>query len=134
MSKKRIMIVDDEAPLTRLLKLSLERTGRYVVQVENRAQEAVRSAESFLPDLVLMDVMMPEIDGGALAAQFQTRPPLKHVPIVFLTAAVKRKEVQGRRGEIGGLPFLAKPIALQEITRCLEHYLGAEMAPPNRLL
>ena len=125
MNKKRIMIVDDEAPLTRLLKLTLEQTGKYSVQVENNAQRAARVAREFLPDLVLMDVMMPGIDGGTLAAQFQATEPLKHVPIVFLTAAVKRHEVQAHQGQIGGLPFLAKPVDLQEITRCLQHHLGA---------
>ena len=124
MNKKRILIVDDEVPLTRLLKLSLEQAGAYAVEVENRPEEAVRTAERFLPELVLMDVMMPGIDGGTLAAQFGTREPLKQVPIVFLTAAVKRDEVQRRQGQIGGYPFLAKPVNLQEITRCLEHHLG----------
>ena len=125
MTKKRIMIVDDEAPLTRLLKLSLKQTGQYTVQVENNSQRAVHVAREFLPDLVLMDVMMPGIDGGTLAAQFQASEPLKHVPVVFLTAAVKRDEVQARQGQIGGLPFLAKPVDFQEITRCLQHHLGA---------
>ena len=123
-NKKRILIVDDEVPLSRLLKLSLEHTGMYLVQVENRSEEAVRAAERFQPELVLMDVMMPGIDGGTLAAQFQTSEPLKHVPIVFLTAAVKRAEVQRSQGQIGGYPFLAKPVDLQEITRCLRHHLG----------
>jgi len=125
MNKKRIMIVDDEAPFTRLLKLSLEQTGRYAVQVENNPHGAVRAAKQFLPDLVLMDVMMPGVDGGTLATQFQATAPLQKVPIVFLTAAVKRDEVQARQGQIGGLPFLAKPVDLQEVTRCLQQHLGA---------
>jgi CheY-like chemotaxis protein len=124
MNKKRIMIVDDEAPLTRLLKLSLEETGRYTVQVENHAQAALQSGKQFQPDLVLMDVMMPGVDGGTLASEFQASESLKRVPIVFLTAAVKRDEVHSHGGRIGGLPFLAKPVDLQEITRCLEQHLG----------
>ena len=125
MNKKRIMIVDDEAALTRLLKLSLEQTGRYTVQTENNPAGAVRTAKGFLPDLVFMDVMMPGIDGGALATQFQAAPQLEAVPIVFLTAAVKREELRTHQGKIGGLPFLAKPVDLQEITACLQHHLGA---------
>jgi CheY-like chemotaxis protein len=125
MNRKRIMIVDDEAAFTRLLKLSLEQTGQYAVQVENNPQGAVHAAKEFLPDLVLMDVMMPGIDGGTLATQFQASAQLEKVPIVFLTAAVKRDEVQAHQGQIGGLPFLAKPVDLREITRCLQHHLGA---------
>src|SRR5512134_1615072 len=105
MSTKKIMIVDDEAPFTRLLKLTLEKTGRYAVQVENVASRAVQTAKEFEPDLVLMDVMMPEIDGGVLASQFQSSHRLQNVPIVFLTAAVRREEIIEHHGRIGGLPF-----------------------------
>lgn len=125
MKIKRIMIVDDEVSFTRLLKLSLEQTGYYAVQVENNPHGAVRAAKEFLPDLVLMDVMMPGIDGGALAEQFHANAQLQKIPIVFLTAAVKREEVRAHHGQIGGLPFLAKPVDLQEVTRCLQHHLGA---------
>jgi len=124
MNKKRILIVDDEVPLTRLLKLSLEQAGAYTVEVENRPEEAVRTAERFLPELVLMDVMMPGIDGGALAAQFKASSCLRDVPIVFLTAAVRRDEVRARQGQIGGLPFLAKPVDFKELTQCLQQKLG----------
>ncbi len=124
MAKKRIMIVDDEAPFTRLLKLSLEQGEQYTVQVENNASKALQAAHQFVPDLVLMDVMMPGIDGGALAAQFKTSTRLQNVPIVFLTAAVRRQEVRERRGQIGGLPFLAKPVDLNELTQCLQQQLG----------
>jgi CheY-like chemotaxis protein len=119
------MIVDDEAPFTRLLKLSLEETGQYAVRVENNPLMAVDAAKQFLPDLVLMDVMMPEMDGGVLAAQFQSSVPLQHVPIVFLTAAVRREEVKANHGQIGGLPFLAKPLNLQELTHCIQRHLDA---------
>ncbi len=126
MNKKRILIVDDEVPLTRLLKLSLEQAGMYTVEVENRSEQAVRTAERFLPELVLMDVMMPGIDGGTLAGQFQSSERLKAVPIVFLTAAVKRAEVQQRQGQIGGYAFLAKPVDVREITQCLHRHLGMQ--------
>ncbi len=124
MNKKRIMIVDDEAPFTRLLQLSLEQTGHYDVRTENNPLRAMQAAKQFLPDLVLMDVMMPGMDGGALAAQFQASNSLNNVPIVFLTAAVKREEVQAHEGCIGGLPFLAKPVDLAELTQCLQQHLG----------
>jgi CheY-like chemotaxis protein len=125
MNKKRIMIVDDEAAFTRLLKLSLEQTGHYSVRVENDPRGAVQAAKDFLPDLVLMDVMMPGMDGGLLAEQFKTSAPLEKVPIVFLTAAVKREEVRARQGQIGGLPFLAKPVDLGELTQCIQSHLRA---------
>jgi len=123
MNKTRIMIVDDEAPFTRLLKINLERTGDYAVQVENNPQAAFRAAAEFRPELILMDVMMPGIDGGTLASTFQANESFRHVPIVFLTAAVKREEVQAHHGIIGGQPFLAKPVDLAELTSCVRQHL-----------
>jgi len=122
--KKRILIVDDEASITRLLKLNLEATEHYEVQAENDARKALASAETFRPHLILLDVLMPEMDGGQLASQLQASPKIKGVPIVFLTAAATKKEVYARGGKVGGLPFLAKPVDLKEVVACLEKFLG----------
>ena len=67
-AKKRILIVDDEGSITRLLKLNLEQTGDYEVATENVSKAALAAAEAFRPDLMLLDVMMPGLDGGALAS------------------------------------------------------------------
>lgn len=123
--KKRIFIVDDEPSITRLLKLNLEATEQYVVQTENVADRALASAEEFRPHLILLDVLMPELDGGQLASRFQASPNLAGVPIVFLTAAATKKEVYARGGKVGGLPFLAKPVDLDEVLACLRQHLGS---------
>ena len=62
--KKRILLVDDEPSITRLLKLNLEQTGDYEVATENVSKAALATAEEFRPDLILLDVMMPDLDGG----------------------------------------------------------------------
>jgi CheY-like chemotaxis protein len=124
MDKKRILIVDDEVGSARLLQSNLEQTNHYVVLVENTASAALATAEHFQPELVLMDVMMPGLDGGELAQRFQASPTLRNVPIVFLTAAATRAEVSSRGGRIGGLPFLAKPVDMPELIGCLEKHLG----------
>ena len=72
------------------------------------------------------DVMMPGMDGGELAFRFRENPQLESVPIVFLTAAVTKREVERGGGWVGGAPFLAKPITIPELVDCLEHYLGAQ--------
>jgi len=87
------------------------------------------TAEEFQPDLILLDVMMPGIDGGELASRFQDNPKFKNVPIVFLTAAATKSEVYARGGNVGGLPFLAKPVEISEVVACLKKHLGTE---PNR--
>jgi two-component system OmpR family response regulator len=121
---KRILVVDDRASDSQLVKLYLERTNDYVVREENNAKTALAAAEEFQPHLILLDVMMPGMDGGELAACFQANPKLKGVPIVFLTALVTKKEVEAGGGRVGKFPFLAKPIILSELSACLKQHLG----------
>ena len=123
--KKNILVVDDEPRNTRLLKLYLEQTNAYVVMEENDPKAALAAAEKFQPHLILLDVMMPGMDGGELASRMQASPKLKGVPIVFLTAAVTKGEVEAKGGQLGGFPFLAKPVVLSEVLACLKQHLGA---------
>ena len=122
-AKRRILIVDDEVGFTRLLRLNLGCTGRYVVGVENDARNALPTAREFDPDLILLDVMMPGQDGGDIAAQLQRDPRTRDVPIVFVTAAVKREEIRSHQGRIGGAPFIGKPVELSELIRCIDQQL-----------
>jgi two-component system OmpR family response regulator len=122
--RKRILAVDDQSSNTRLVKLYLEQTNNYVVREENDAKAALSAAEEFHPHLILLDVMMPDVDGGELAASFQANPKLKDVPIVFLTATVTKGEVAAHGGRVGGHPFLAKPVVLSEMVACVRHHLG----------
>ena len=109
MAKKRILLVDDEKSLTTLLKLNLEDTGNYDVRVENWPEDALAAAREFKPDLVLLDIIMPRLPGGNVAAQIDSDPLLKGTPIVFLTAAVRRSQVEDNDGIICEHPCLAKP-------------------------
>ena len=120
-TKKRVFIVDDESGFTHLLKLTLEKTGRYLVQEENDGTKAWLAARDFKPDIIFLDVVMPKIDGGDVAKQITSDPLLQHVPIIFLTAIVSEKE-GGHL--IGGFPFISKPVSLQAITECIDSRLG----------
>jgi len=122
--RKRILVVDDQASNTRLIKHYLERTNDYVVREENDATAALSAAEEFQPHLILLDILMPSMDGGELAACIRANPKFKAVPIVFLSAAVTKEEVEESRGRIGGWPILAKPIVMSEVVACLKHHLG----------
>jgi DNA-binding response OmpR family regulator len=123
MSKIRVLIIDDEAHATRLFKLNLESTGKYEVHEENFGRRGLATAREFKPDLIFLDVMMPDMDGGDLAARMRESQALKDTPIVFLTAAVQQKEIDSRGGLIGGFPYLAKPVDLGEIEACIEKTL-----------
>ncbi len=121
MSKKRIFVVDDESGFTRLLKLTLERTGRFVVQEENDGTKAWLAAREFKPDIIFLDIVMPKIDGGDVAQQIRSDPMLANVPVIFLTAIVSKSE---SKNEIGGFPFIAKPVSIDAVTRCIAEHLG----------
>jgi len=125
--KRRILIVDNDGDSTHLVKLLLERTGHYVVFEENDATKAHRTAQNLKPHLILLDIMMPAIDGGEVAAQIQADPELKKTPIIFLTALVTKGETAaGLRMQ--GLPFVAKPISIPELIQRIEENLPARGA------
>jgi two-component system, OmpR family, response regulator len=120
--KRRILIVDNDPNSTHLVKILLEKTGRYFVLEENDATKAHQSTRHFRPDLILLDIMMPELDGGEIAAQIQADPELDNTPIIFLTALVTRAEAKsGLR--IQGHRFLAKPISIPDLIGAIEQHL-----------
>lgn len=122
MEKKKILLVDDNVDFTTLLKAQLENTGRYEVRVENQASRGFPAAKDFAPDLILLDVDMPEMDGTEVAEQIMEDPEIK-VPIVFLTSIINEKEVESHRGLIGGRRFLSKGSSAQSIIESVDSIL-----------
>lgn len=122
MDKRRILIVDDEAGVTRMLKLFLEATQAYEVRTENQGSRAVAAVREFRPHLVLLDVVMPDMDGATVAAEIGADARLKDTPVVFLTALVTGKEAGGSGRNIGGRPFIAKPVDPDRIVELIEKH------------
>ena len=126
MSFKKILIVDDEEGFTSMLKLNLESTGDYEVNVVNDSKNALMAAKQFSPDIVLLDVIMPGKEGPDVAIDIRNDPLLKDVPIVFLTATITRDEVASQNGWIGGNIFVAKPSSLKELLASIETSIGVK--------
>ena len=120
--RRRILIVDNDPNATHLVKVLLERTGHYLVLEENDATKAHQSAVSFRPHLILLDIVMPETDGGEVAARIQGDPELRKTPIIFLTALVTRAEAKSGLN-IQGHSFLAKPVSIPELIAAIEEHL-----------
>ncbi len=120
--RRRLLIVDNDRDTTHLVKVLLERTGQYLVLEENDATKAHQSAVSFRPDLILLDIVMPETDGGEVAARIQSDPKLQNTPIIFLTALVTTAEAKSGLN-IQGHPFLAKPVSIPELITAIEEHL-----------
>ncbi|MGY8642831.1 MAG: response regulator [Verrucomicrobiales bacterium] len=125
----KVLAIDDEAGFTRLLKMNLEKDGLYEVRVENDSNIALKAALEFMPDVILLDLVMPGMDGGDVSALFQTKPQLKDIPIIMLTALIS----QGETGEdavalAGGNPVLPKPVKLDTLIACIEEVLKGSAA------
>jgi CheY-like chemotaxis protein len=126
-SAGRILIIDNDKNTTHLVKILLEKTGRYMVFEENDGARAHLSARNFRPDLIFIDVVMPDRDGGEIATQIRADPELQSTPIIFLTALVTRAEANTGL-HIDGHPFLAKPINIQELIEAIERVLPVHAA------
>ena len=124
MNKSRILIVDDDPNISRLTATLLSKLGDYEVCVENRSHAAMATARQFRPDLILLDVDMPGKDGGQVAAEFKADRCFANVPIVFQTSLVSPNEAKNEAVMRGGMPFLAKPINPQALSRTLRDLLG----------
>jgi len=121
--KKRILVVDDEPAITRLIKINLERTGLYEVRTENVGRRAIEAAREFRPDLILLDVMMPGMLGSEIAVQLQADRMLRTTKFIFLTGYVTKGEEQRSAGQIGGHTFVAKPFNAEDLCRVVEDHL-----------
>jgi CheY-like chemotaxis protein len=123
MDKVRILIVDDDIAVSRLVAIMLEKTRLYTTALESRAHLALQTASQFNPELILLDMDMPGLDGAEVAKQFRAHPGLRSVPIVFFTSLVSRNDADQtmiiRRGE----RFLPKPLDAAVLIRSIETVL-----------
>jgi two-component system, OmpR family, response regulator len=120
MEKQRILLVEDEHGVATIFRLLLERTGRFIVRTEDYGARALESARQFRPELIFLDLCLPDKDGVAVAIELQNDPALKDVPIVFLTGLGK----DGADGSFRAFPVLAKPIRGNELVECANTILG----------
>src|SRR5262245_30171031 len=128
--KKRILIVDDEVSFARMVKLNLEKTGAFEVRTENKATYALAAAREFKPDLIILDVIMPNMDGGDVSNQFKRDPQLRDTPIIFLTATVSTSEAGGGGLHSGGALFLVKPVSVEALVARINKHLPRPQPPP----
>jgi CheY-like chemotaxis protein len=121
---KRILVVDDEIALTRMVKMNLESAGDFVVRTVNQGSEAVGAAREFMPDMIFLDVMMPDMSGDEVALELREDPVLAEIPMVFMTAIVTKSETGSTGANIGGNEFLAKPARTADLLAVIEKMTG----------
>lgn len=105
---QRILMVEDEADIQVVASLALEAVGGFEVEVCSSGAEAIERAPQFAPDLLLLDVMMPEMDGPSTLQALRQLPQTAHTPVVFMTAKVQPQEVAYYK-ELGAVGVVSKP-------------------------
>src|SRR5438093_4638997 len=132
MANARILVVDDDQVIQQLLKVNLELEG-YEVEVASDGEEALRSFGEFRPHLVLLDIMMPKMDGWEVSRRLKEGPASGAVPIVLLSAWAQDSDVK-RGSEIGVAAYVTKPfdpVALLDLVADLLAMRGFQGASPR---
>jgi two-component system alkaline phosphatase synthesis response regulator PhoP len=120
--QSKILVVDDEPPIVRLMEFILAREG-YVMVAAVNGEEALARVREHKPDLVLLDIMMPRIDGYEVARQLRADPEHCNIPIIMLSAKAQDEDV--RRGvEVGVNEYITKPFSPQYLIQVVNKYLS----------
>lgn len=115
---KRILIVDDEKDFCFFLKKNLEVSGNFDVTTCHEGAVALALAETLHPDLILLDIIIPDMDGSEVARRLKENPLTQGIPVVFLTAIVKEEEARDK-DTIGGWRYIAKPVKMDELVNLI---------------
>jgi len=123
--KKKILLIDDEKDFCFFVKQNLEATGEFAVITANRGEEGIDLAREKKPDLILLDILMPNLSGPDAAEILKNDPQTKEIPLIFLTAVVTKDEmgVESIR-EIGGQNFIAKPVDTESLVSSIRAVSG----------
>ena len=105
---KKLIYIEDEADIREIAQLALELVGGYEVEIYGSGQEALAKAGLFKPELILLDVMMPDMDGPTTLANLRANPEFANTPAVFMTAKVQPNEIADLQA-LGALAVIAKP-------------------------
>ncbi|MCK4707885.1 MAG: response regulator [Gammaproteobacteria bacterium] len=111
---KRILYAEDEVDIQKIVVISLEELGGFVLEVCSSGEELLEKYLDYKPDLILLDVMMPGMDGIATFNALKAMPEFANTPVVFMTAKVQVNEVQSYK-DLGALEVISKPFNPMEL-------------------
>jgi CheY-like chemotaxis protein len=127
--KRKILLVDDEEGFTTLMKIQLEASGSFEVRVVNESVKTMEVAKEYCPDVILLDVVMPDMDGGDISAALKNDENLCEVPVVIVTAlssvdSEEDEEVTDADVDAGDRIVLSKPVSTEKLLSVLGRVLG----------
>jgi two-component system cell cycle response regulator DivK len=131
---KTILIVEDEPRNLKLLRDLLQRFGYEILEAPD-GEQGVKIAMEKIPDLILMDIMMPKMDGLEATRIIKADNKTKHIPVIALTSYAMKGDRE-KTIEAGCDGYIAKPIDIQEVLKTIEHFLTAQekVYPPDKLI
>ena len=122
--KKRILYIDDEKDFLWLTKMRLEKSGEFEVITTTDPEEGIELAKKLQPGLILLDAIMPGLDGGRVAEILLDNVQTKRIPIIFYTSLINDLRTEnGRLRKIGGRDFIPKNTGCQELLSCVRKVL-----------
>jgi len=120
MMKKKVLLIDDDKTLCDVTKALLHQTMKYQVTTAQAGEVGIQLARKIMPDVILLDIKMPGMDGGRVAESLGEDASTNSIPIIFLTGLISQDEVDRQGGYIGGHPFIAKPFDVKKLTDMIE--------------
>jgi CheY-like chemotaxis protein len=124
--KKTIVMIDDEEDFCHFVKLNLEKNGRFRVYTATRGSDGISLIGQVNPDLILLDIVMPDMDGGEVAFNLKKDGETKDIPIIFITAILQPAEEDKLRGKHH---FLSKPITPDRLVKKINSILEMKRQP-----
>jgi len=115
MEKIRVLAIDDEIEFCKAVRIGLEATNKYEVMTASKATEGLRMARTQNPDIILLDIMMPKLSGTEIAEVLNDSDKTKDIPIIFVTALLKKNEEGQDYGNQGRYQMIAKPVSISDL-------------------
>jgi CheY-like chemotaxis protein len=127
-TRPKLLIVDDEPDAVLILAKTLSARG-YEVITAGRGQQAVMLAKAEKPDLILLDILMPDMDGTQVAAVLQEDPTTQNIPVIFLTCLITKKtqQIGSQYYDAARCAFVAKPCDLDKLLAEIDRLIGARV-------
>lgn len=122
--KTKILVIDDDEGVCEFVKLTLEEARKFHVIATTSASEGLRLAETHRPNLVLLDIMMPEMSGAEVAEKLVKNEKTCDIPIAFITGLLTKEDIEKRQGFIHGFLFISKPVMPNELVEQVESVLA----------
>jgi DNA-binding response OmpR family regulator len=119
---KKVLVVDDDPYILMSLEFLMKKNG-YDVMVARNGTEALDLVEKQLPNIVLLDIMMPDVDGYEICRHIKKTPKLKHTKVVFMSAKTREADIQ-KGYDLGAALYITKPFSTRELTRQINQLMA----------